>query len=198
MRAHRWLAIALLAACVLPQTASSATAWDLISPKNFDSQSRSERLAVARDLRHRVEQFAALIDPQSPAELQELERAEARLAANANSSNRDRAELQLSVAYQQRKLVAALNAMTNALDCVIDTQRIATEMSCWATTSLLLSDEESLRLALSTLRNHHRLPRNKDLPALVRSPEVWYATYGRGILEFILVPYLRRAAAAEN
>ena len=197
MSARSGLSIALLTVCALSPAVWSATAWDLISPKNFDSQSRNERLAIARDLRNRVKQFAALIEPQSPAELQELERDEARLAANPKSSNRDRAELQLSVAYQQRKLVAALDAMTNALDCVVDTQRIATEMSCWATTSLLLSDEESLRLALSTLRNHRRLPRNKDLPALVRSPEVWYATYGRGILEFILVPYLRRAAAAE-
>jgi hypothetical protein len=193
----RRLLATLLLIVAWPSAVWGATAWDLISPKNFDPQSRTERLAVARDLRTRVEQFAALIEPQTPAELQGLERAEARLAANDRTSNRERAELQLSVAYQQRKLAAALTAITTALDCVIDTQRIATEMSCWATTSLLLGDEESLRLALSTLRNHHRLPRNKDLPALVRSPEVWYTTYGRGILEFILVPYLRRAAAAE-
>jgi hypothetical protein len=189
-------AVAVLAMFLaLPTTTSAATAWDLISPKNFDWQSRSERLAIARDLRSRVEQFAALIQPQSPAELQALERDEAQLAAKAKVSDRERAELQLSVAYQNRKLVAALTSIVNALDCVIDTNRIATEMSCWATTSLLLGNEESLRLALATLRKYQRLPRNKDLPALVRSPEVWYSTYGRGILEFILVPYLRKAAA---
>lgn len=193
---HRLLP-ALLLICALPTQVFAATAWDLISPKNFDPQSRTERLAVARDLRIRIQQFAALIEPQSPAELQALERDEAQLAANPKTSNRERAELQLSVAYQQRKLAATLTAITVALDCVIDTRGVATEMSCWATASLLLGDEESLRLALSTLRNHHRLPRNKDLPALVRSPEVWYTTYGRGILEFILVPYLRKAAAAE-
>jgi hypothetical protein len=193
----RCLGLALLLSCAAPTMVCAATAWDLISPKNFDPQSRPERVAIARDLRTRVEQFAALIEPQSPAELQQLERDEARLAADATSNDRDRTQLQLSVAYQQRKLAAALSAIVTALDCVIDTRRIATEMSCWATTSLMLSDEESLRLALSTLRNRHRLPRNKDLPALVRSPEVWYTTYGRGILEFILVPYLRRSAAAE-
>jgi hypothetical protein len=179
----------------MPIQAWAATAWDLISPKNFDWQSRNERLAIARDLRSRVEQFAALIQPQSPAELQALERDEAQLAAKPKVSDRERAELQLSVAYQNRKLVAALTSIVNSLDCVIDTSRIATEMSCWATTSLLLGDEESLRLALATLRKYQRVPRNKDLPALVRSPEVWYSTYGRGILEFILVPYLRKAAA---
>jgi hypothetical protein len=188
-------AFALAMCLALPTATSAATAWDLISPKNFDWQSRSERLAIARDLRSRVEQFAALIEPQRPAELQALERDEAQLAAKAKVSDRERAELQLSVAYQNRKLVAALTSIVNALDCVIDTNRIATEMSCWATTSLLLGDEESLRLALATLRKYQRLPRNKDLPALVRSPEVWYSTYGRGILEFILVPYLRKAAA---
>jgi len=187
--------ILLTVLLALPATTSAATAWDLISPKNFDWQSRSERLAIARDLRSRVERFAALIEPQSPAELQTLERDEAQLAAKAKASDRDRAELQLSVAYQNRKLVAALTSIVNALDCVIDTNRVATEMSCWAMTSLLLTDEESLRLALATLRKYHRLPRNKDLPALVRSPEVWYSTYGRGILEFILVPYLRKTAA---
>ena len=99
-----------------------------------------------------VEQFAALIEPQRPAELQALERDEAQLAAKAKVSDRERAELQLSVAYQNRKLVAALTSIVNALDCVIDTNRIATEMSCWATTSLLLGGEESLRLALWVCR----------------------------------------------
>jgi hypothetical protein len=191
---RRGAVVVLVMTVALPAATSAATAWDLISPANFDWQSRSERTAIARDLRSRVERFAALVEPQSPAELQALERDEAQLAAKAKVTDRDRAELQLSVAYQNRKLLAALTSIINALDCVIDTSRIATEMSCWATTSLLLTDEESLRLALATLRKYQRLPRNKDLPALVRSPEVWYSTYGRGILEFILVPYLRKAA----
>ena len=60
--------------------------------------------------------------------------------------------------------------------------------------SWLLSDQEAFRLALSTLREARRVPQNKNLPPLLRGPEIWYDTYARGILEIILIPYLKDAA----
>ena len=33
------------------------------------------------------------------------------------------------------------------------------------------------------------------MPVTAQDPEVWYGEYGRGILQYILVPYLADAAA---
>ena len=168
---------------------NAATAWDLISPQHFDPHSKAERLAIAKDLAFRVARLADLVADQDRGELQKLQQDEAKLAA-AGAESRPNAELQLSVAYQHRKLARLLADIHTALDCVANSATDPSEMLCWARTSLLLSDEESLKLAIGTLRDNRRLPENRNLPPLIRGPEVWYDTYARGILQFILIPYL--------
>jgi len=179
--------------CLSSSYGNAATAWDLISPQQFDPQSKAERMAIANDLAFRVARLADLVADQDRDELKKLEQDEAKLAA-AGTDSRPNAELQLSVAYQHRKLVKLLSDIHTALDCVVNSDIDAAEMLCWARTSLLLSDEESLKLAVGTLRDNRRLPENKNLPPLIRGPEVWYDSYARGILEFILIPYLSNAA----
>jgi hypothetical protein len=192
---RRSILMSISAACLCLSSAygNAATAWDLISPQQFDPHSKAERIAIANDLAFRVARLADLVADQDRAELQKLEQDEARLAA-AGADSRPNAELQLSVAYQHRKLVKLLADIHTALDCVVSSNTDAAEMLCWARASLLLSDEESLKLAIGTLRDNRRLPENKNLPPLIRGPEVWYDTYARGILEFILIPYLASAA----
>jgi hypothetical protein len=177
-------------------SALAASAWDLIAPKDLNANSKVQRDAIARDLKMRVGLFVELLGEQSAQDVRQLERDEA-ILAEGSGDVRDRTELQLSALYQHRQLMQRLQAMSRALDCVVASTQLAPEMYCWAQAALLLSDEESLRLALSTLRSARRLPPNKDMPALVRSPEVWYTTYGRGIFEFIVTPYLARVAASE-
>ncbi len=175
-----------------PANANAASAWDLISPQNFDWHSKTDRLAIAADLKSHVELLAKLLPPQSRAEVEQLEHAE----AAPNNDEKHKLELKLSVAYQHRKLAKMLADIGTSLDCVANSQTDAAEMYCWAETSLMLGDESAFSLALSTLRNKGRLPRNNELPSVQAFPEVWYGTYARGILELILVPYLGQAAAA--
>lgn len=186
-----------ICAAIAAENAWTASAWDLIAPSELNAESKVHRDAVAQDLKQRLSLLIDLLSEPNPQELQRLERDELRLASGSGDA-RDKTALQLSVTYQHRGLVLRMRAIERSLDCVVESKQIATEMYCWAQTSLLLGDEESLRLALGTLRSAKRLPSNKDLPALVRSPEVWYTTYARGILEFIITPYLERVAATQN
>src|SRR5262245_40009856 len=183
--------VAVFAACLSMASpyGNAATAWDLISPQHFDSHSKAERREVANDLAFRVARLADLVADQDRGELQKLQQDEAKLAA-AGADSKPNAELQLSVPYQHRKLARLLADIHTALDCVVNSDTDPSEMLCWARASLLLSDEESLKLAIGTLRDNRRLPENRNLPPLIRGPEVWYDTYARGILQFILIPYL--------
>jgi hypothetical protein len=200
VKRRRTAFIGVCIVCIVgwPLQASAASAWDLISPQEFDPHSKLQRLAVARDLGLRVARLADLITDQQPDEVARLEQAEAKLGAAATMDDAAAAELQLSVAYQHRKLIKLLTDIRTALDCVINSEHDAAEMLCWAQASRLMADEQPLRLALGTLRNSRRLPQNKDLPPLLRGPEVWYGTYARGILQYILIPYLAEAAAAKR
>jgi hypothetical protein len=188
-----FVTIAAASLCMASSCATAATAWDLISPQHFDPHSKAERKAIANDLAFRVARLADLVADQDRSELQKLAQDEEKLAA-AGPDSKPNAELQLSVAYQHRKLVKLLADIHTALDCVINSDTNPSEMLCWARASLLLSDEESLKLAIGILRDNRRLPENRNLPPLIRGPEVWYDTYARGILEFILIPYLGNAA----
>lgn len=192
------LSTSITAVCLTLWSAGGqcASAFDLISPQNFDPHSKSERLAIANDLASRVARLADQVAVQDHSEVEKLEADEAKLAA-PSSASKPQAELQLSVAYQHRKLIRLLTDIRAALECVIGSRTDAAEMLCWARASLLLSDEEALKLAIGTLRDAHRLPLNKNLPPLIRGPEVWYDTYARGILEYILIPYLGDAAKAQ-
>jgi hypothetical protein len=186
------VSLCVLAALANPSPAFAATAWDLVSPRGFDPHARADRVAVAHDLQSRVDRLADLVRVQSAAEVQQLDRDEAKLRATENAPAL--ANLQLSVAYQHRKLANLLAEISAALECVITSDDEPEEMHCWAMTSWLLSDQEAFRLALSTLRDQRRVPLNKNLPPLLRGPEIWYDTYARGILEIILIPYLKDAA----
>ena len=170
-----------------------ATAWDLISGHHLDPHSKAEREAIAHDLDSRIGRLVSLLADQNPKEIEKLERDEAKLVA-APVGDKSTTELQLSVAYQHRRLLKLLTEIRGALDCVMRSERDVDEMLCWARASVLLADEESLKLAVGILREHRRLPLDKDLPVRIRGPEVWYDSYARGILEFILIPYLSAAA----
>ena len=51
-----------------------------------------------------------------------------------------------------------------------------------------------LDLALSMLRRARLIPKDGHMPVTAQDPEVWYGEYGRGILQYILIPYLDDAA----
>lgn len=172
---------------------SASGAWTLLHAGDFEWQSRLDRLQVARDLQRRVDALRQKIPLQSPAELDQVAK---RDASFTDAMSQQRSRLFLSAAYQHRELVRNLDRIYEALQCVRGEGVSASqEMACWADASAALLREEQMRLALNTLRKARRLPRKRDSAVIDRDPDLWYAHFGRGILTFVLQPYL--AAQAE-
>lgn len=177
--------------------ASSATAWELISPTTFDWRQAEQRRAVAQDLLQRLQLLAAVIPPLSSRqeaqvvnEMGELQR----LGAQADAQRRSR--LYMSRHYQHFRLLELLADTQGHLQCVLSTPRIAEEMRCWSLASVGFAEEASLDLALSMLRRARLIPKDGAMPVKAQDPAVWYGEYGRGILKHILAPHLAAQAAA--
>jgi hypothetical protein len=107
-----------------PLQSFGASAWDLISPREFDPHSKVQRAAIARDLESRVTRLADLVADQDAQEIARLEQDEAKFGG-VTTDDAGAAEIQLSVAYQHRKLVRLLTDVRTALDCVINSERDA-------------------------------------------------------------------------
>lgn len=197
----RWQVGAIIAAlggmCALPPAvpAAAADAWELIHPKMFDWQQAEQRRAVAQDLHRRLDLLAAVVPEQSPEERVELMRKMAELqGAAAGESSERRGRLYISRQYQHFRLLELIGEVRASLDCVLAAERLAEEMRCWSLASLHLGDEDTLSLALHMLRSARLIPKERNMPVVAKGPALWYAEYGRGILEQMLVPYLACAA----
>ena len=189
---QRWLTTAILAwATLVSSPSDAATAWDLVFSQGFDSSSRVQRRDVAIDLSKRINVLVDRLPEQRPKEFERLLKKEAGIA---EASDRERSAFYESVAYQHRFLSHLLAEVDEALRCAANEEAIATEMLCWAQAALLLSDEERIRFAVRRMQDTRRLDRDKHLPVHAQDPDVWYVTYGRGILEHIVIPYLETAA----
>ncbi|MFK7912312.1 MAG: hypothetical protein AB8B93_00235 [Pseudomonadales bacterium] len=187
---------ALLLCLLMQSTAQGADkasgAWTLLYAGSFQWQQRLDRLSVARDLQRRVATLRQQVPPQSPAELAQVDKKD---RAFTEQMAQQRSRLFLSTAYQHRELVRNLDRIHAALACVREVeQATAGEMACWADAAAALLQEEQMRLALNTLRKARRLPRKRDTAVIDRDPDLWYAQFGRGILTFILQPYLAERA----
>ena len=174
------------------------SAWELIYPTRFDWQIRTHRQRVAEDLVARVSLLSAVVPEQSAEQQRQLKEITDTLAALGDeASPRQRSRLYLSRAYQHRRLLDMLSDTLGALNCVQSSERIAEEMYCWSQVSTLLMDEETIDVALSVLRTARMVPRDEDMPVKAQDPKVWYGEYGRGIVRYILKPYLQ-SLAEEN
>ena len=190
---------ALLLSVILQSSALGAAnasgAWTLLHAGDFQWQQRLDRLAVARDLQRRVAALRQQVPVQSPAELAAVQKKD---LAVTEQMTQQRSRLYLSTAYQHRALVQNLDRIHDALACVReDPLTVALEMACWADAATALLQEEQMRLGLNTLRKARRLPRKRDTAVIDRDPDLWYAQFGRGILRYILQPYLGRQAEAQ-
>lgn len=170
-------------------------AWELIHPKSFDWRQDHHRKAVARDLSRRLNLLASVIPPQSSdqraqvlGEVAEIER----LGSEALSRRRSR--LYMSRGYQHYRLLQLIDETAADLQCILSAPNLSEEMHCWSLAALHFGDESRLDLALSMLRSARLIPRDGHMPITAQDPEVWYGEYGRGILQYILIPYLDDAA----
>ena len=176
---------------LLGAPAFAATAWDLVYAQDFDASSRTQRRDVARDLSTRIGVLINRMPEQRPKELARLQKKEASIK---DASDRERSAFYESAAYQHWYLARMLNKVTRDLHCAATQESIAAEMLCWSRVALQLSDEERIRFAVRRLQDSRRLDKDKNLPVHAQDPDVWYVTYGRGILEHIVIPYLETQA----
>ena len=186
------LGTAASAAC----TAATVNAWELIHPRTFDWQQAAHRTAIAKDLLRRLNLLASVVPVQSPEQkalvLVEMETLE-KLGTEAPPRRRSR--LFMSRGYQHYRLLELIEETRTDLDCVLAAADIREEMHCWGLAAQHFGDEQRLDLALSMLRSARLIPKDGQMPFTAQDPEVWYGEYGRGILQYIVVPYLADAAA---
>ncbi|MFP6814436.1 MAG: hypothetical protein VB948_12685 [Pseudomonadales bacterium] len=190
--------LALLLTLQVPVRAQSVSAWDLVHPTGFDWQIKSHRQLVAKDLGSRVRLLAAVVPAQSEEQRQQLKATVATLDALGDEATpRQRSNLYLSRAFQHRRLLDLLANTLTSLSCTRAAQDINKEMLCWSEVSVYLMDEETVDIALTVLRSARMIPRDEDMPVKAQDPKVWYGEYGRGIVRYIIKPYLR-ALSSEN
>ncbi len=196
MRCH-----AVLALWSLSMTAMAAygtSAWDLVHPAEFHWQDRAERVQLAQDLMDRIRILAAVVPPMSADELAKLRKEQTRLNAMGDDApRRSLGRLYLSRPYQHQKILELLDNTLGALDCAAQSQKIAAEMACWAQASTYLLEEASLDLGLTILREGRLIPKDEDMPVKAQDPVIWYGEYGRGVLNYIVVPYLQGTLGQE-
>ena len=174
------------------QAQSSASAWDLVHPTGFDWQDKVSRGQLAGDLLKRVEILAAVIPPMTSSALEKLRREQAKVASlGDDASPRRRGRLYLSKRFQHQSLLELVDQTLGALSCAANSRKVASEMACWAQASAFLLEEDRLDLGLNILREARMVPRDEDMHVTAQDPVVWYGEYGRGMVRYILIPYMQ-------
>lgn len=189
---------AFLALCVMTNSGYTLAAkrGDLIRG-GFDSNSRAQRLEIAKEVLSSVETLAQYLPTLKPSEKTWID--EERLAID-NLGDSKAASSRLRTWYespevQHERLATALTEITNALHCVIDgTPPLRREIVCWAVASSNLTDSTTLDTAIGILLKSGRLPK-KPLSEYFfwEGPDYTnnWRWYGRGMLQYLVVPYLQ-------
>ena len=186
---------ALVAAASATSTAAAVNAWELIHPKAFDWQEAAHRTAIAKDLLRRLNLLASVVPPQSPQQQAlVLDEMAALDELGTEAPPRRRSRLFMSRGYQHYRLLELIEETRGDLECILAAADIREEMHCWSLAAQHFGDETRLDLALSMLRSARLIPKDGQMPVTAQDPEVWYGEYGRGILQYIVVPYLADAA----
>ncbi len=193
-----WRALVLALMPMAGQVAAQATAWELISPTVLDWRQVEQRRAVAEDLLERLDMLGSAIPPLSPNQQAQVVKEAAELERlDPDTDSRRRSRLFMSRRYQHFRLLDLLDETRSNLKCVLASEQVGEEMRCWSLASVNFGDEAKLDLALSMLRSARLIPKDGAMPVKAQDPAVWYGEYGRGILKYILTPYLTQQAAAE-
>ena len=167
----------------------------MIHPKAFDWQEAAHRTAIAKDLLRRLNLLASVVPPQSPQQQTlVLDEMAALDKLGTEAPPRRRSRLFMSRGYQHYRLLELIEETRGDLECILAAADIREEMHCWSLAAQHFGDETRLDLALSMLRSARLIPKDGQMPVTAQDPEVWYGEYGRGILQYIVVPYLADAA----
>ena len=192
-------AIGLIAGLIACPWAFAQSAWDLVFREQLDWTNREHRLILARDLAHRVSLLEAILPEMSERDLDKLNSLEARIERfGDDASSSERGKLFLSKQYQHRALLQHTEQMQQQLDCVQSSTDLDHEIICWGRVGVLLLDGDRIGVALETLRDYRVVPRSREMPVKAQHPALWYAEFGRGIVEYLLVPYLENQSGGDE
>lgn len=195
----RLAAVSLIAGLIASPLSLAQSAWDLVFREQLDWTSREHRLILARDLADRISLLESTLPELSEKDhawLKKLEQRIERLGDNNASS--ERGKLYLSRQYQHRTLLAHMKVVKRELDCVRGATKLPEEMLCWGEVSVQLLDGDRIGVALETLRDHRMIPRPREMPFTTLNPSLWYSEFGRGIVEYLLVPYLESRLGSDE
>lgn len=188
MKTTSALALALAIFCA-PLHAQTFTSGALIDGK-FDAASRAVRSQIARDLLTRVNAFADLVPTPKPTDVAWVDAENAALSkiSDSTASFNRTTQFYESVEFQNVKLYNVLQSVRSALACVLDTNvPVRREIYCWASASLLLSNQTTYSDGIRVLRQSNKLP---DTP-VTSTAQLLFSGLGRGIQEYVVLPYLR-------
>lgn len=178
----------------------------------FKANSRNERLEIAKDLLRKVNLLDSYLPKLPPSVKAAIEKERAWLEKRKDTEEDDDYVLVHVDNYRSRKtqgfnLEHLLEATRKSLECItVEKIELKSEMICWAETSLKLSQRRTLNDSTQFLINYGLLPKDiaekaellpedlaEKLHLMVISSGYGdiYDMFGKGILQFILIPYLR-------
>ncbi len=193
-----WVA-GLFLGCLVSPLVLAQSAWDLVFRDQLDWTNREHRLILARDLTDRISLLESTLpefDDRARAWVENLEQRIERLGDDAASS--ERGKLYLSHQYQHRALLGHMEQLQRELACTRQANALSREMVCWGRVAVYLLDGDRIGVALGTLRDRRLMPRSREVPFKAHDPVLWYAEFGRGIVEYLLVPYLASRAESDE
>lgn len=164
---------------------------------NFDAKSKQARVDIAKDTLNHVRALADFLPTQKMTEIEwiEKEKAEINKLNDANATSSRLIQLLRSPEINHQKLSGLLKAITDALECVASPNvNIKIEMLCWSVASFHMTDSGTLNDVILFLIDSGRLPDNivqqaglSDVTGIGSE----YNWFGRGMQEYILIPYLK-------
>lgn len=199
-----WIFFTTVAILIFAFPAQAADSADLIGGK-FNATSHKVRGEIARKLLTTVHRLSIYVPTPKPSESAWVEQ-EGIVIQKLNTDNDDstaansrRLQYVHSPEFQQQKLYTVLADIENALSCAAAPNTpLRKEIMCWSVASFLLTDHSMFNDSIAILLKAGRLPKDvteHKSDVMLGSESLgfgfWYEAYGRGIQEYIVIPYLK-------
>jgi len=175
---------------------SMAVNCDSLLNGDFNAQSREDRIAIAKSLIIKIELLDSFLPNLKPSEKEWVEQEQAAIEKIKDGYAKLERLKQLSDSpeYHQLKLKNHTENIKFFLNS-IPKEKLKGEMLSWSYVSYLLSDPTTFNDAIKNLKRHGRLPKDIEKKAGIFPENIGYGFlynfYGRSILEYIIIPYLR-------
>ncbi len=188
---HFIIVVVLCLAC--PGSVDAANSGDLINGEGVYAHSREYRTALASSLEQLVRPLYQSVPNLSPDERAWLQAEQSRIdgISDQTSKNRQIVLFTESHEFHIARAKQGLGQQLEMIECIENPRvTIQAEMVCWAILSLILQDP-FLFESMEILSDHGRIavPTTSIIANTSLGLDI-FRFYGRGILKFILIPYL--------